>query len=388
MFGRRITLFKLFGFAVHIDASWIIVAMLVAWSLAVGFFPAQFPGLTGRDYWLMAVLGAIGLFASIIVHELSHSLVARRYGLQMKGITLFIFGGVAEMENEPQNARTELMMAAAGPVASIVIGFLFYLAYTAGRDTWSTFTVGIVAYLAWMNWILAAFNLIPAFPLDGGRILRAALWHWKGDLMRATRIAAAFGSGFGLLLIMLAVFTLFSGNFITAMWWFLIGMFVRGASQASYQQVVLKRTLEGESVRRFMKTDPITVSRSISIRELVDEYIYRYHHKMFPVVSESNRLLGCVTTRDVKNVSREEWENHTVQEISSPCSESNVIGPDTDAMKALSLMSRTGNSRLMVVENGELVAIVSLKDLLRFISTKLELEGREPPLKIPAGIGS
>jgi Zn-dependent protease/CBS domain-containing protein len=376
MFGKRITLFKLFGFDVRADASWLIIVALITWTLSAGVFQNEYPGLPGLDYWLMGITGALALFASVVVHELFHSLVARVYGLPMKGITLFIFGGVAEMEDEPPNAKAEFMMAIAGPAASILIGIVFYIVHRSALLLWPVQVVGVLGYLYWINWILALFNLIPAFPLDGGRVLRSILWwHWKGDLPRATRIASSIGSGFGIVLIAFGVLRLFMGDFISAVWWFLIGMFLRGTSQASYRQVLMRSVLAGEPIQRFMKVDAITVSPDLSVANLVEDYIYRYHHKMFPVVADSNNLLGCVTTNEVKNLSREEWAQHTVREITRPCTEENTAPPETDAQQALLRMTRTGVGRLMVVKENRLIGIISLKDLLGFLSTKLNLEG-------------
>jgi Zn-dependent protease len=192
MFGKRIRLFKLFGFEVRIDWSWIILAILVAWSLSVGFFPFRFRNLSTETYWLMGIVGALGLFFSIIFHEMSHSLVARRYGMPMKGITLFIFGGVAEMGEEPSSAKTELMMALAGPISSIVMALVFYGISLLGRQgEWPQPVIGVIQYLSYINGLLAGFNLIPAFPLDGGRILRSILWGWKSNLRWATRISVS-----------------------------------------------------------------------------------------------------------------------------------------------------------------------------------------------------
>jgi Zn-dependent protease len=383
MFGRRVTLFKLLGFKVRVDASWLIIAALVTWSLAVGLFPATYRGLTASAYWWMGAMGALGLFGSIVVHELSHSLVARRFGLPMEGITLFVFGGVAEMGEEPKSAKVEFLMAIAGPLTSILIGAVCYAVYHAVKGVWPVPVIGVVAYLYWINWILAAFNLIPAFPLDGGRVLRSALWrYWNGDLRRATRVASSIGSGFGVVLMVLAVWQLFQGSFIGAVWWFMIGMFLRGASQASYQQMVVRTVLGGEPVRRFMKTDPVTVHPDMSIEELVDSYVYRYHYKMFPVVIGSNQLAGCVTTQQVKTVPRDEWRRHTVMDVMQPPSPRNTVGPDTDAMSALQLMSTTRTSRLLVAERGTLVGIIVLKDLLSLLSLKLDLEGQAPPREL------
>ena len=376
MFGKGVRLFKLFGFEVRVDASWLFIALLIVWSLAVGYFPYRYPGLAVAEYWWMGALGAAGLFASIVVHELSHSLVARRYGLPMKGITLFIFGGVAEMTEEPRNAKTEFLMAGAGPLTSIVIGLVCYAAYRAGGNAWPVEVSAIVYYLAWINLVLAAFNLVPAFPLDGGRILRSALWQWDGNLSRATRIASACGSGFGILLMVLAVWQLLIGNFIGAMWWFLIGMFLRGAAKESYKQLLVRQALEGEPVRRLMSPDPVTVTPDTSISDLVEDYIYKRHFKMFPVVSPgSEHLDGCVTTLDVKKIPRDEWSTHRVGEVVHPCSAENTVTADTDAVKALAQITKSGQSRLMVVDHERLVGVIALKDLMSFLAARMDLDG-------------
>lgn len=377
MFGRRITLFKLLGFEVKIDVSWVIIAVLVTWSLALGLFPQYYKNLPKATYWWMGVAGALGLFVSIIFHELCHSLVARRYGLRMKGITLFIFGGVAEMDEEPPSAKAEFMMAVAGPLSSILLGAVFYGVLVLGKESgWPTPINGVIGYLAFINGILAGFNLLPAFPLDGGRMLRSALWGWKKDLRWATRIASQIGSAFGMVMILLGILNVFFGNFIGGIWWFMIGVFMQNAARSSYQQILTRQAFEGEKVRRFMKPDIVTVSPSISIAQLVEDYIYKHHYKMFPVV-ENGRLMGCVNVQQVKEVPQQEWQQHTVGELMRQCSPENTIGPEADALKALSIMSRTRNSRLMVVEGDRLVGIVSLKDMLNLLSLKMDLEGYE-----------
>jgi Zn-dependent protease/CBS domain-containing protein len=379
MFGRRVTLFKLFGFAIHIDASWLLIAAFWTWSFAVGVFPNTYSGLSRSSYWWMAVAATLGLFASIVVHELFHSLVARRYDLKMNGITLFLFGGVAEMAGEPEKPKTEFLMAIAGPIASVVIGFVFHFIAVAAAGAWPVAVVGVIAYLSWLNWVLAAFNMVPAFPLDGGRVLRAALWHFQGDVRRATRIASGIGSGFGFLLMFFGLYRLLVGDFISAVWYFLIGMFLRGASQMSYEQVLMRTVLSGEPVSRFMHSDPVRVRAGTSIRDLVENYIYRYHFKMFPVVSDNDQLIGCVSTRDVKEVSNEEWSRRTVDDIVKRCSDENTVSPDTDALKVLNKMRQTGAGRLLVADHGRLLAVVSVKDLLNFLGAKLDLEGLSSP---------
>jgi CBS domain-containing protein len=265
-------------------------------------------------------------------------------------------------------------MAIAGPIASVVIALICFGAYvtTTGLDGPAPIQ-GVLAYLGVINGVLVAFNLIPAFPLDGGRVLRAALWHFKGSLRWATRISSQIGSGFGLALIILGVVAFINGNFIGGMWWFLIGMFLRSAAQMSYQQVLIRRLLEGELVRDIMRTDPVTVSPDTSVQDLVDNYIYQHHFKMFPVV-ENGALRGCVTTRDVRDVPRDEWATRTVGEITDGCSHANTVAANADAMTALSRMNRTSKSRLLALDGGRLVGVVALKDLLKHLSLRIELE--------------
>jgi Zn-dependent protease/CBS domain-containing protein len=384
MFGRGFHLFDAFGFPIRVDLSWFIIAVLIAWTLAEHTFPALVgylepvagsAGATTGEYWLMGIVGALLLFASVLLHELSHAVVAREFGIEMRGITLFIFGGVAEMTDEPPNAQSEFQVAIAGPVASLLLAFLF-----AGL-AWGTFAaelplalVAVSAYLALLNAVLAIFNLVPAFPLDGGRVLRSALWYVWNDLKRATRITSFLGSGFGVLLIVLGVIGVLSGD-LFSVWWVLIGLFVRNAAQMSYQQLLLRRVLEGEPVSQFMHPDPVTVPRHISVQELVEEYVYRHHFKMFPVVDDG-RLVGCITTRQIKELPQDEWDRTSVGAVALRCTDDNTIGPDADAMGALSTMSRSGLSRLMVVDGERLVGILSLKDLLDFFSLKIELEKR------------
>jgi Zn-dependent protease/predicted transcriptional regulator len=374
MFGKGLHLFRLFGFSVEVDASWLIIAVLVTWSLAAGYFPVYYPHLSTATYWWMGVVGAVGLFVSIVVHEFSHSLVARQFGLEMRGIRLFIFGGVAEMDEEPGSPGVEFTMAIAGPIASVVIAAIAYGLHALGvQAEWSTPAVAVLWYLAWINAVLAIFNMVPAFPLDGGRVLRSILWKVKGNLQWATRIASYAGSGFAGFLVLVGLLNLFVGSFIGGMWWVLLGWFLWTASRGSYQQMLVRRALDNERVERVMRTEVQTVPASISVQELVEDYIYRHHFKMFPVTDNGN-LLGCITTRTVREVPRGQWARRTVGELAEPCTGENSIAPGAGALQALTKMTREGRSRLMVVEDGRLRGVVSLKDVGRLISLKLELE--------------
>ena len=375
MFGKRITLFTVLGFTVRIDLSWIVIAFLITWTLAEGTFRAEGKVYWPGTRWAMGVVGAAGLFASIIFHELWHSLVARRFGMEMKGITLFIFGGVAEMNEEPPSAKAEFFIAIAGPIASVVVGGFFYLLYLAGVGlNWPVAINDVLLWLAVINIVLVVFNLLPGFPLDGGRVLRSILWYWKKNVRWATRVASRVGGLFGLLLILLGVMEFVAGNTIGGIWSFLIGMFLRSAASQSYRQLVLRQSLEGEPVSRFMTANPVTVPPSITIEQLVTDYLYQHHHKMFPVV-EDGRVVGCISTQQIKDIPRPEWPTRTVRDIARACTPENTIGPQDDAMKALDTMNSQRISRLLVVDNGQLVGIITLKDLLDFFSLKVELEG-------------
>lgn len=374
MFSTRFKIFNLLGFPIYLDLSWFVIVLLIAWSLASSVFPAQVEGLTSAQYWTMGVLGALALFASILAHELGHAVVARRFDLPMRGITLFIFGGVAEMTREPPSAKAEFFVAIAGPIVSVLISATCFAIAALGGTAIPPSGSAVVWYLATINAIVVAFNLIPAFPLDGGRVLRSILWQVKGNLRWATKISSSLGSAFGVVLIVFGLVSLLGGNIIGALWQVLIGMFLRNAAQMSYQQVLVRRALEGEPVSRFMNRDVITVPPSLTLDRLIDEFVYRHHHKMYPV-TEGDLLIGCVTTREVQQVPREQWHETTVRDVAEQCGEDSTTTPDADAMEALTKLSRNGVSRMLVLTDGRLAGILSLKDLMKFISLKVELEG-------------
>jgi len=377
MFGKRVTLFKLAGFKVNVDLSWAFLALLIAWSLAEGYFPELYEGLPAITYWWMGLAGVVGLFLSIILHELGHSLVARQYGLPIGGITLFIFGGIAEMESEPVNPKAEFLMAIAGPIASITIAMVFYgLTLAGGTLNFPEPILAVAHYLTLLNSLLAIFNMVPAFPLDGGRMLRAALWWWWGNLVRATYIASRMGTGFGWILMALGILNALSGNFVPGVWWFLIGLFLQGIAKGSYIQLMIRETVSGEPVARFMTEDPIAVAASISIHDLVENYVYKYGFDLFPVI-EGPQLVGGVTIREIKEVPHENWDAVKVGDIAFACTPDNTIAANKDAAKALSKMQHNRVSRLMVTEGNRLVGIVTLKDMLRLLTLRLDLEGGE-----------
>jgi Zn-dependent protease len=372
---RGFHLFTLFGFEVKLDLSWLLLALLISWSLGAGWFPARYPELSTHVYAWMGVSVAVGVFFSIVFHEFSHSVVARHYGMPIRGITLFIFGGVAEMESEPPDPKAEFLMAIAGPISSFLLAALLWGGTAIAQGAaWPDPVIGVLSTLAVINLTVAVFNLAPAFPLDGGRVLRAALWHWRRDLHEATFVSSRIGRGFGTALMIFGVVAFVGGNLIGGMWWFLIGIFVRGAASSSYQQLILKDLVEGQPVRRFMRSEPVTVAPSVSIAEWVEDYVYRHHYKMYPVV-DGSRLLGCIAVDSLQDVRREDWSSTQVADLMENRSASNTVDAGTDTMALLTnILKPGGRSRFMVVENDRLVGIIALKDLLELISLKLQIE--------------
>lgn len=366
---------SLFGFDVWIDASWLLLAVLIAWTLAEAVFPRIAPQLASTTYWWMATAATIGLFFSIVFHEMAHSLVARRYDLPIRGITLFIFGGVADMDGEPPSPKSEFLMAMAGPVASLSLAALLFAA-GALADTWngSDAIRATLWYLGVINGALGLFNLVPAFPLDGGRMLRAALWSWHGDLISATRIAAGSGNFFGIVLIALGLLGVMTGDFVGGMWRFLIGMFLRGAAAASYRDTLARITLQGVPISRVMTREPISVPPDTSVASFIEDYVYRYHHRSFPVARQGV-LAGCVGTEQAAKMDRSLWPTVPVEQIMVTCKTEDIVSPDADAHAALLQMGRSGRSRLWVVKEGRLVGVLSLSDMLELLSAKLELGG-------------
>jgi Zn-dependent protease len=374
MFGNNFTLFEILGFRVRANVSWLFLAILVTWSLAVGFFPMTYPGLPTTTYWWLGIVGMIGLFFSLLFHELSHSLVARAHGLEIRGITLFLFGGVAEMPMEPDSPKTEFWMAIAGPASSVLLAGVFHVLATGLQSlALPDYVAGMAQHLAFLNIVLAIFNMVPGFPLDGGRVLRAALWYFKRDLHWATRWATRLGQTFGFLLVALGVLSAIGGNFIVGIWWFLIGLFLQGAASVAYQQLIVKEAIMGQKIRDIMTTNPVTVAPDISVQRLIDDYLYRYSHDMFPVIL-SDRLLGYVSVKDIQKVSRERWNTATVDDIVHSRTDQNTVRPDTDATQALELMQKTANSRLLVADGSRLVGIFTLKDLLHRLAVRNELD--------------
>lgn len=372
MNGKSLTLIKVFGLDIKVNITWVFIALLLSWALAQGYFPAVYEGFTTATYWWMGVVGVIGLFVSIVLHELAHSLVARSFGMEMKGITLWLLGGVAEMADEPPHPKAEFFMAIAGPILSVVLAILFLGASALFAGNGYTPFGAVLRYLGMLNLILAAFNMIPAFPLDGGRVARAALWAWKGDYYWATDVASRMGSIFGITLMVFGVVGALTGAGLTMLWWVILGMFVRFAADSSRFQMQTRHALSGRSVHDLMTTKPVTVRRDATVSELIEDWIYKYTFEFFPVV-EGDELLGSVSLREVRQVPSDQRPRVTVGEIMVPASDENTIDAGASASDALGKMQGTGNSLLLVTSNGALVGVIGSKDLMKIVAITSQL---------------
>ena len=374
MFRKRLDFLRVFGIKISIDISWLIIAIILSWTLASGYFPYYYPKLSNGTYWTMGIIGMSSLFVCIVLHELGHALVARHFKLPISQITLFIFGGVAEIKKEPTSPKVEFLMAIAGPIVSIIIAiFMYFLTLLGTRYDWPVIINGVTGYLAIINVILAVFNLIPAFPLDGGRVLRAFLWWWKKNLGLATKISTQIGRTFGLILIFLGILIFIMGNLISGIWMVILGIFLHRAASSSQTQFYIEQSLRDEKVLKFMKKDPICVPPDITIEDFINDYVYESHHELYPITKDEN-LMGYVSLKEIKTVPKDEWSKTTVHKVMIPCTEFKTVSPTTNALQAFNLMNQTESTLLFVVEKKRLVGILNAQDLFKLISLKFELE--------------
>jgi Zn-dependent protease len=375
MFGHSVKLFDLFGFEIKVDASWLLIAALIVWSLASGYLPQVLPGLGQGAYLTIAVIAMLGLFGSLILHELAHSLVARSYGLGIGGITLFLFGGVAELVDEPKSAASEFWIAIAGPAMSFLLAGLFGLAAMT-TDSAGIFGT-ILAYLASINLILAVFNLLPAFPLDGGRVLRAWLWQRSGDMLEATRKASGAGTVLALGLMALGLFSALSGGGIGGLWLVLIGFFVLNASRGTYQRLLMQDSLRGRRVAELMTPDPWTVSPEMTLSDVADRVMLAHAVSFAPVV-EQGIVIGQIDAARMREVPRETWPTTRVTDVMMPLGDADLIVPRMTAEEALQRFSEGPHRKLIVAEGRRLRGILSLRDLMGHIAVVQAL-GRGTP---------
>jgi Zn-dependent protease/predicted transcriptional regulator len=364
---RGFRLGSIFGFEIRIDYSWFIIFFLILWTFGFGVFPAMYPDQGAGTYMAMAAVGTLLFFGSLLGHELSHSLLARRKGVPVSGITLFVFGGMAHARMEFEKPADEFQIAGIGPVSSLVFAGLFYLiAWTGGAAGWSIAVVGVASYLAFVNLILAVFNLFPGFPLDGGRLFRAAVWKYTGDLRKATRWATAGGKLLGYLLIVLGLLNFFAGNLIGGLWSVFIGWFVRGAAEASYLQLLLRQSLEGVHAAEAMTPNPYTVPADISLERFVEEHVFQGRHQAYPVI-ENGGPVGIITLGRVKQVPRDQWPLRQVSEAMAPVEAGTLVGPDEGMETVLDRLGESATGRVLVTQNGDLLGIITRGDLARWL---------------------
>jgi len=372
----NIKLGKIRGIEIGLHYSWFIIAALIVFSLA-GHFRQVNPNWSMGHIWIAALVTAALFFVTLLLHELAHSLVAQARGLKVTSITLFALGGISQIQDDATDAKTEFWIAIAGPIASLIIGFgCLAIALGLGwqRSTEpQTAVTGVLVWLGYINIVLAVFNMIPGFPLDGGRVLRAIVWAIAKNPDRSTRIAARVGQVVALLFILDGIWQFFSGAGFGGLWIAFIGWFLMDAAKASYAEVEITEKLRGISVSEVMSRDCVTVNRGMSLREFVDTYLLTTGERCF-AVEDQGRLVGLVTPRDVSNIPRDRWESTTVREAMRPLQELYIVTPDTPALDALKLMARNDVNQLPVVANGTLHGMVSRSQLVGLLQVRSVLQ--------------
>ena len=362
---------KIAGIDIDINVSWIIILVLLTVSLATGWFPQLYPGWSTATYWLIAFLSSVLLFVSVLLHELAHSLVARRRGLPVKSITLFIFGGVSNIEREPPSPGIEFQMAVVGPLTSLVIGVICFLLQLPLRGSNSPLE-GILYYLAVTNILLGVFNLIPGFPLDGGRVLHSIVWRLTGTMRQATRVASLTGQFIAYLFILLGVWIFFAGSILDGLWLGFIGWFLLSAAQSANAQVMLTSVLRGVTVGEVMNPKPTTVPANISLQQLVDAYFLPGGLR-YALVMQADHLVGLITLSDIRHIPREQWGQVPVSTAMIPLSRLHVVTPQQSLSDVLPLMAGRDVNQLPVVQNDALVGIVSRDAIVHYLEVRRSL---------------
>ncbi|MGD8698073.1 MAG: site-2 protease family protein [Gemmatimonadales bacterium] len=365
---------RLFGFEIRLDLSWFVVFLLVLWTFAKAVFPTRVPGQSPAVYGAMAFAGSILFFGSVLLHELAHSAVARARGIPVEGITLFIFGGVARIRSDVENPKDEFLITVVGPLSSAAIGIaLLGFARIGARWGLPESATGVADFLALANFWLAGFNLIPGFPLDGGRLFRSLVWYISKDVRKATRWASYTGRGFGLLLIGYGILTLFWGRLVPGMWLIFIGWFLAQAAEASYRQLILRRILEAVQAGEAMTRAPETVRPELTLRDLVDEYFLRRRYNSFPVEDDQGNVLGLITLSQVKKIERDRWPTTRVGEVMMPVSEAVTVRSRDTLADVLAKLESAGVGRALVVDNGRLEGVISNADVAQWLERYQQL---------------
>ena len=354
---------SILGFEVRIDSSWFVIFFLILWTLSAGAFPTQFPELSSWTHFVMGTAGTVLFFVSLLLHELAHSLAARTKGISVKGITLFIFGGVAQISSEAKTPGDEFQIAVVGPLTSFAIALACSLTVWLGEvSNWSVAVTGVIGYLAFINFALGIFNLLPGFPLDGGRLFRAIVWKCTGNLTRATEIASSSGKGLGFIILILGVLMLLRGLIFNGLWLVIIGLFLQSAAKSTYEQQLLQAGLEGVRAWEVMTRNPETVSYDLQLQELVNEYFLHRRYHSFPVLKDGHPW-GIVTLNQVKQVPREQWERLMVRDIIEPLNSSNIARPDEKILEVLQRMDKSKVGRILVISDGTLKGIITARDI-------------------------
>jgi Zn-dependent protease/predicted transcriptional regulator len=353
---------RIAGIRIGINWSWLIVFALIVWSLAAAVFPSQNPGLSDGAYIAMAVVAALLFFTSLLLHELGHALQARREGIEIEGINLWLFGGVAQFKGAFPSAGAEFRIAVAGPLVTLVIGALFVAVAAVGGLPSSV--DGVVAWVGYTNVILLLFNLLPALPLDGGRVLRSALWQARGDLRWATAVAAGVGRGFGFLLIWAGIFMFIVEGSFSGAWLAFIGWFLLQAATAEARYVATEQALAGLRVRDLMVREPVTVDADLSLGRFMDDVAWSRRYTTYPVV-ENGRPIGLLAFRSVAAVPREEWDTRLVRDAMISREDVPLLSEEEPAIDALADLSARDVHRGLVLEDGRLAGFISITDLAR-----------------------
>ena len=365
--GGTVQVLRVAGIPIRIHASWLLVYALLTWSLAVGYFPQVLPDLEPSAYWAYGLLAALLLFAAVLLHELSHALVARTYGLEVRGITLHVFGGVAHLEEDAPTPRAEFLIAVAGPLTSFGIAAVLWLVLVSGA-VGSPHAVAVIDYLRFINVAVGAFNLIPGFPLDGGRVLRALLWAWQGSAARATWLAARVGTAFAFGLMGLGVLQILGGALVGGFWTILIGLFLRSAADASYAQVALREALDRLPVRDIMTRDVQTVPPDASVAELGERF-WAHHVTSFPVVGDGT-VRGIASVHDLAKIPEERRVQAHVADVMRPLDADLAVRSGDPVMDAMAKAARNRLGRLAVIDDGRLVGYLSLKDITHVLALR------------------
>lgn len=373
MFKSSIRLFKIFGIEIRLDYSWFIIFALFVYYFGFFYFPDLLPDINQGLLIIITIITVLLFFFSILFHEMSHSLVAKKRGIPVERISLFIFGGMAQIKKEPDNPYSEFVMAIAGPVAS------FFLAIIFGTIWVFTRFVSIIGepvkYLALINVILGVFNLLPGYPLDGGRIARAIIWKVTGNFKRATFIASNIGRVIGFLIIGTGIYFIFTGNFLNGIWLAFIGWFLQTQASIGYKQLIFETSIKGIKVKDIMNRDIVSISKDLTLDNLVNNYFMKYRYGRFPVVKDIDveEIIGVISIHDIKTVPRDQWSTTKVGDIVKSVSKKEIINMDMEVADAIRKMSSNNLGHLVVMTGNKLIGLITKSDVMKFIKIRSEL---------------